>query len=221
MKPGRGSIIRYVSAGGGIYNEHRKIWNFFPDDKKASRDFLYRKIDAGALPQYYILSKRAPVNEQEIWKIETKVFDPVIKNGDYLRFSLRVNPVVTKKTGDVESKKRKRDDVYMEALARYEGVPKTDRPTNNEILVEAGLKWITERVSDYGFSVQNNDVIVEGYHRFEGMKDKKNHRIQLGVIDYSGILKVTDSEVFMEKALKRGIGKAKAFGCGLLLIKRL
>lgn len=220
LKPGRLNMKQYTADFGCVYNEHCKVWNFFPEAGKAKRDFLYRRIDNGDLPQYYILSERIPVNEQDIWTIETREFDPVIKNGDYFHFSLRVNPVVTKKTGDVDSKKRKRDDVYMEALAGYKELPEMERPTNNEILVESGLKWITERAVNYGFSVEKNEVIVEGYHRLEGIRDKDKNLIQLGVIDYSGTLQVNDSLEFLNKAIRQGIGKAKAFGCGLLLIKR-
>ncbi len=221
LKPGRLNMRQYNVDYGCVYNEHRKVWNFFPDDRRATRDFLYRKVDFGDIPQYYILSERAPVNEQDIWTIETRDFNPIIKKGERLRFSLRVNPVVTKKVNDDKPEKRKRDDVYMEALARYKERSEVERPTNNEILVETGLKWITEKAEKYGFFVSKDEVVVEGYHRLEGMRDKDNNLIQLGVIDYSGILKVTNSEVFLKKALKQGIGKSKAFGCGLLLIKRL
>ena len=220
LKPGRYYMNQYMIDFGNIYNEHRKVWKFFPQDAGAKRDFLYRRNDKIDLPQYYILSGREPVNEQGIWTIETKEFMPVIRKGDCYSFSLRVNPVVTKKMDSNDSKKRRRDDIYMEALARYDEISPELRPTNNEILVESGIKWITEKASAYGFLVKENEAIVEGYRHIEGIKGKGDHNIQLGVIDYSGLLHVADEELFVSKALKQGIGKAKAFGCGLLLIKK-
>jgi len=39
-------------------------------------------------------------------------------------------------------------------------------------------------------------------------------------MDFAGVLKVEDSGLFAE-SLITGIGPAKAFGCGLMLIRRL
>jgi CRISPR system Cascade subunit CasE len=38
-------------------------------------------------------------------------------------------------------------------------------------------------------------------------------------MDFRGILTVTDTEKFTD-TLMQGLGKAKAFGCGLMLIRR-
>ncbi|MEA2080768.1 MAG: type I-E CRISPR-associated protein Cas6/Cse3/CasE [Pseudomonadota bacterium] len=42
--------------------------------------------------------------------------------------------------------------------------------------------------------------------------------INFSTLDYSGLLTVTDPELF-KAALFQGIGPAKAFGCGLLLVR--
>jgi len=39
-------------------------------------------------------------------------------------------------------------------------------------------------------------------------------------VDFQGILTVTDPELF-RKALYEGLGKSKAFGCGLMLVRRV
>jgi len=39
-------------------------------------------------------------------------------------------------------------------------------------------------------------------------------------VDFLGDLEITDVEKFT-KALFQGIGRAKAFGCGLMLVKRI
>ena len=46
-----------------------------------------------------------------------------------------------------------------------------------------------------------------------------DHSRLIAAIDYEGLLEVRDPAVFTT-ALAQGIGKAKAFGCGLMLIRR-
>lgn len=216
ISPGKAARILHSS----VYNEHKMVWDFFPEDKDAKRDFLYRRFDLGRMPQYFVLSNRKPVNDQGIWDIDTKQYEPVIRKGDNFSFNLRVNPVVTTMPEGRESKKRKRDDVYMNALAKYKDIPIEKRPSNNEIMVESGLEWILDRAKKHGFSLNKDKVLVEGYNRLEGFKDKKKNKIKFGIFDYSGVLVVENAELFRE-TLFNGIGKAKAFGCGMLLLKRV
>ena len=46
------------------------------------------------------------------------------------------------------------------------------------------------------------------------------HRSVSSTLDFSGLLTVTAPEKFLS-ALYGGIGPAKGFGCGLLLVKRV
>ena len=40
-------------------------------------------------------------------------------------------------------------------------------------------------------------------------------------LEFDGILAVTEPEVFIEKCLFSGIGPAKGFGCGVMLVRRV
>lgn len=44
-------------------------------------------------------------------------------------------------------------------------------------------------------------------------------RITFSIMDFSGVLEICDPEKFLRKLLI-GFGKEKAFGCGLMLIRR-
>ncbi len=58
------------------------------------------------------------------------------------------------------------------------------------------------------------------YHWLEFSYDEKgNKEIRYNTMDFRGILTVTDSDQFAN-TLMQGLGKAKAFGCGLMLIRR-
>ena len=205
---------------GSVYREHQIIWNLFENAEDTKRDFLYRRFDQGTTPQFFVLSQRSPKNDTGIWSIETNEYAPVVKKGNQFSFNLRVNPVVTKKIeGAKNPKSRKHDDIVMEARAKYTKSGKTI-PSNNEIIMEAGLKWMKERAKNYGFSVNESKVIIDGYTQLTGKKDRAGHAIRLGVMDFSGILEITDVTQFTQ-TLYQGIGRAKAFGCGLLLLKRV
>lgn len=201
------------------YEEHAFIWSLFEKNGDIERDFLYRRVDEQAGSLFYVLSKRKPQEGDEHWAVESKRFEPVIEVGDRFHFSFRANPVITKKPEGNTSKKRKRDDVFMNALAEYKDVPASQRPTNAEILTKSAFGWLEQRAQSNGFHVTHESVLVEGYRKVEMVKRSKKDSIQFGVVDYSGVLEVTNVGLFY-KALNQGIGKSRAFGCGLLLIKR-
>jgi CRISPR system Cascade subunit CasE len=216
LHPNRAALLNM----GNLYREHTLIWNLFPEEKEADRDFLYRRLETGTLPRFYILSQRKPVEQYDIWRVETKTYEPVIKKGGRYSFNLRANPVVTKKPGGDESKRRKRVDVFIEALKEYseKAGKEADEKTSSEIMTESGVTWLVEQSGKHGFHINPGEVIIEKYKWMEGSKDKDGNKIQLGVMDFSGILTVKEPDVF-KSTLEKGIGRAKAFGCGLLLIK--
>ncbi|NUQ01432.1 MAG: type I-E CRISPR-associated protein Cas6/Cse3/CasE, partial [Armatimonadetes bacterium] len=61
--------------------------------------------------------------------------------------------------------------------------------------------------------VANEVGLQQGLHRSDGSSARLFHRL----VDFEGLLIVTDPPRFCE-ALRRGIGPAKAFGCGLLSV---
>ncbi len=196
------------------YKVHQHIWNLFSDDPDRKRDFLYRMEKSRDGYFFYTLSNRPPEDKDGIWKIETKKYDPKVTEGERFVFSLRANPVVTKKDG---AGKRKRHDVVMEAKHRCNNKDFVLR----EKVQELGVEWLEKRGEKNGFAVK--PVVAESYcqHRLfkKAKKEEKNDPIRFSAIDFSGLLKVTDKEFFLS-ALYKGIGPAKGFGCGLLMIKR-
>jgi CRISPR system Cascade subunit CasE len=200
---------------GGLYDEHRLIWRFFPENEEQQRDFLYRKNDDSKTMQFFLLSERKPENDLDAFLIETKPFAPVIRKGAVYQFQLRANPVVTRMPEGKESKKRRRDDVFLDTLAKNQTLPPAEQRTSQEVLTHSGSQWLIGRSEALGFSV--NHVLVERYRRLQTRK--KDTKMTFGVMDFAGQLTVTDEEPFRSSLLK-GIGHGKAFGCGLLLIRR-
>ncbi|HOC44468.1 MAG TPA: type I-E CRISPR-associated protein Cas6/Cse3/CasE [Thermoanaerobaculales bacterium] len=200
-------------AAGDAYSDHRLLWSFFPrsDD---SRSFLFRRIARGGCPAFLVVSPDAPAAPSPAWIIETKPYDPQLTGGQQLIFSLRANPVVKRRT---EGEKQVRHDVVMDAKTKIQGDARVDRPTLNELSQAAGLEWLHGRANRAGFAFEENHVVCTGYRQHR--VSKPGRRISFSTLDFDGVLTVTDAGL-LRQALFNGIGPSKAFGCGLLLVRR-
>lgn len=193
------------------YSVHQLLWHLFPDDPDAKRDFLFRQERVKGWPVFYMVSFRQPLGQTDALRVETKVYQPRVREGERLAFSLRVNPVVTKKNGGTG--KKSRHDVVMAAKKEL----KHGDFQMSELIYEEGLKWLTGRSNSLGFRAES--VSVEGYSQ-HWLKKTGNNNIRFSTLDYRGLLTVTDQDRF-SGALYDGIGRAKAFGCGLLMVQRV
>ena len=84
-----------------------------------------------------------------------------------------------------------------------------------EIAHETCGKWLEERGKRLGFEADQNSLSIEAYQQHRGKKEA----LRFSTVDFSGTLTVVAPDTFAG-ALFDGIGHAKAFGCGLLLVRR-
>jgi len=202
------------------YREHQILWQLFESNPDAKRDFLYRQVLEQGQIKYYILSERKPVNDSGIWVIEPpKEYDPQLYKDQKLVFNLRVNPVIT---AVGSNGKKQRHDVVMHAKKQlgYRQMSDADKPSIQQLVQDSCLNWLGSRAANNGFSIQAGAVTVDGYQQHRTETKKLKHRVSFSSVDFQGVLAVTDPQLF-RKVLFDGIGKAKAFGCGLFLVKQL
>ena len=197
------------------YHMHSLIWDLFTDGPERKRDFIYRQDEVHGIPAFFCISDRVPNDRKGIWIVEPKPYAPVMKKDQVFSFVLRANPVRAKRD---DEHKQHRHDVVMEAktsLKEKQGV----LPREADIVQEAGFVWLAQKGEANGFSIRGEDIRADGYlqHRFK--KTKGNHEIRISTIDFTGLLTVTDPDAFI-RALFAGIGPAKGFGCGMMMIKR-
>jgi CRISPR system Cascade subunit CasE len=188
---------------------HRLVWSLFADGADRTRDFLWREEKPG---QFMTLSARAPEDPHKLFEVQTKPFAPLLSPGDRLGFMLRVNPTVSRCS---EPRKRgKRHDLVMDLLRH---VPPGERAeARPELVSDAAHGWLARQGEANGFS--GLDLAVGGYDRVEIPRDNASAAV-LGVLDVFGVLEVTEPARFLDK-LQKGFGRARAFGCGLMLIRR-
>ena len=204
--------------GRDLYQPHKAVWMFFGDQPDRKRDFLFRLEPTPGGLIYYVVSQRPPLDNVPGWRVETKPYTPLLRQGQPLQFSLRVNPVRKVRDGDV---KQHRHDVVMDAKrrAREQGVG----ISNNEMERQAGLAWLEQRYPDWGIELRPEQTRVHSYRKhvfYKGNHGRKGRRVTFCSLDFDGILTVNDP-VSLLHILYSGVGCSKGFGCGLMLIRRL
>ena len=200
---------RRIGAG------HRLMWTLFADRPDRERDFLWREGERG---MYYILSKRPPEDRHQLFEVDPpKLFAPQLSKGDRLAFALRANATVSKML--TPGKRGKPVDVVMAAIREVQGDARAGARV--EAVSRESAKWLQAQGNRCGFALvedsSKNGVRVSGYRVVR--VEHAGPEAHLGVLDMEGVIEVTDPAVFVD-AIRRGFGRAKAFGCGLMLIRR-
>jgi CRISPR system Cascade subunit CasE len=202
---------------GDLYAIHQTLWHLFPTDPDAKRDFIFREESGKGWPFFYMVSRRRPAPLENLIDVETKPYWPQLSEGERLFFCLRANPVITKKT---DSGRRVRHDVVMDAKRSY---PKpfaaNSEISAGEIEYTAGIDWLQARSEKHGFRFAPAEIRTFGYRQQRFAGRKKRAPIRFSSLDFSGLLTVEDIDRFSH-TLFNGLGRAKAFGCGLILVRR-
>lgn len=240
----------WVAIGGlDPYGQHKLLWQLFDLPRTSSPEqtaFLFRSELSDGLPLFYVLSRVAPHDTSGKWLIDPREYRPDLRAGDRLAFKLRANPVSLAKKerepSEAESwrknreknglsvrdvtRKRIRHDVVMDAKQRmgWKDLPPDERPSLAHLAYEAGSNWLREKEARLGCLIEADRLRVDAHfvRCLKGRRDEKGicRGIALSTLDFEGELSVTDPEIFLS-SLFNGIGPAKAFGCGLLLVRRL
>jgi CRISPR system Cascade subunit CasE len=201
---------RFWSAFRSPYSVHQAIWSLFGDRPDRERDFLYHVKETSGPPVVYALSAREPSNRDELWRVEAIDFAPKLHEGMRLGFLLRANPVRTREG--------KRHDVIMEEKHRLKAMPRAEWPLEAELVQEAGATWLAARSEKAGFRI--HAVRADTYRQHDFSKQRDGRRVRFSTVDFTGLLEILDPICFFREALSRGIGHAKGFGCGMILVRR-
>lgn len=198
-------VLNPAAAGPRMDAHHRLIWSAFAGDAQARRDFLWRDMGGGV---FLVLSPRPPGDSALFERADATPFAPDLAPGDRLAFVLRAN--ATRTVTEADGRKRHRD-VVMQAL---HALPKGARAARRlELAQKAGRDWLEGQGKRAGFAVK--DCGVTAYDVVETRPGGP----RFGVLDFEGLIEITDPAAFLAR-LTQGFGRAKSFGCGLMLIRR-
>lgn len=201
------SLISPADQAMRIDAHHKLIWAAFADEADRRRDFLWREEADGS---FLTLSARPPMQMDLFDLFQSKPFTPSLSAGDTLSFALRVNATRTKRGAG-------RVDVVMDALY---AIPRDARAAaKSQIVQSEAAIWLGRQGSKAGFTLRSLTGADYTTLTLPDYRGPRKGQPQFGVLDLTGNLTVTDPKVFVEQ-LGRGFGRAKAFGCGLMLIRR-
>lgn len=207
-----------------LYASHQWLWQLFPE--RETRQFLFRQDNHG---RFFMLSATPPLKQHDLFIIETKPFQPQLTEGAMLSFQLRANPVITRNN--------KRSDVMMDAKfqAKAKGIPQEQWW---DLQQQAAQEWLVRQGEKHGFRLVKEEAddlalwageesaerlaratCVKAYQQHRFLRKPLEKPITFSSVDFEGSLCITDVTLF-EHGLFHGLGKSKALGCGMLMVKR-
>ena len=86
----------------------------------------------------------------------------------------------------------------------------------DQVAEAAAADWMARQGATRGF--RSHLTAVEGYSTIN-LGRRRRQGTTLGILDLVGLIEVTSPDVFL-LAVAKGFGRAKAWGCGLMLIRR-
>jgi CRISPR system Cascade subunit CasE len=181
------------------YAWHKRVWEAFPGQPAAERNFLTRLDDTGHGFRLLILSKDPPTRPDwcpsDHWLSKT-VATSFFEHSAY-QFSLLANP--TKKLVVRDAKGIKKKNGRRIALSKREDL----------------IDWLQRKGTQHGFTVDLSSLKTVPRPRQQFVKKGKSGTHT--ATEFTGTLNVTDSAAFQQAAI-HGIGSAKAFGFGMLCL---
>lgn len=188
--------------------QHNLLWSVFADSVERERDFLWREESEDT---FIVLSQRAP-NQTDLFEPhQIKPFSPQIGIGAHIGFSLRANATRNKDGGGA------RVDVVMDALHK---IPRQDRASRRmDIAQEEGALWLKRQGHAHGFEIVGCGVEAYSSATLSRFTVRAKSAPKFGILDLTGVVRVTDPERFVSRVCF-GFGRAKSFGCGLMLLRR-
>lgn len=191
------------------YEYHRRLWRLFPNQSREARrtynekrqGFLFRieRRQAGNPVRFLLQSHRNPQPAQGLSLLGYREFHPKPQVGQRLAFVLTANP--TRKIRD-------------EQMAAKPG-KKTDKCRVPLIREDEQKLWLARKLN--GAAVLKSTTVIPQPMLFF----RKGHRAgKLATFIFEGVLEVSAPGELV-RLLENGIGPAKAFGCGLMLVRRV
>jgi CRISPR system Cascade subunit CasE len=184
---------------------HNWVERLFPDEiKQRERSRKLWRIDKLGEKEYLlVVSERIPdLKAMSLYGIEntaeSKCYDTFLQRlekGHVLRFKVTLNPVVSRSTGKLSGK---RGRVFP------------------HITVDQKMKYLKDRAVKNGFLLEDDDFYISD-SRYDILKRKGNRAIKVSRVSYEGKLVIDDALLF-RKLLANGLGKKKAYGCGLMTV---
>ena len=185
------------------YEIHRVLWRLFPEDADATRGFLFRITHSDRHHAEVLLqSERKPVRSSPETKIMAcKELAMHLQTDQRLRFLLIANPIKT-----IDDEAGRKNISGETKKCRVPLIREEDQRT-----------WIERKFQD---AVSFDALAITPLLPLRFRKGKENRVGKIQPVSFQGCLNVKDPAAVRD-LVQKGIGPAKAFGCGLLSLARV
>lgn len=192
---------------------HRLMWSLFGEHEGATVDYLWREdLRSGAI---YTLSRRAPVDAHNLFEVRSRPFDPVLEAGDVMHFAVRAHATICTKTRG--QPKGRREDILTRAMRELAASdPAAGEDKRRAARGEAAFRWFERHGEQKGFKAWAASFALQGAERVRFMH--RSGPVTFEALEMSGLIEVTDPAVF-GAGLLGGLGRSKAYGCGLMMLR--
>lgn len=188
---------------------HAAVRSAFPPDIDTSSSRILWRVDSqGDEHVLYIVGPEKPdafhIVEQAGWETRPpqsadyqRLQDSLLQ-GQHWRFGLVANPV-----------------------SSIAGARGTRGKVTAHVTADQQLAWLARRADGAGFRLLD-DAVVVGRERvtFKQVKGDSSRKVSLATARFTGTLEVTNTDA-LRRTLNQGIGRARAYGCGLLTLARV
>ncbi len=195
------------------YNIHRRLWSLFPGEPPEPRQsatekrhgFLFRMEDyqTGRPARFLVQSRREPASATSIYKLGCREFNPQPQPGQRLAFLLTANPTKTILDTQKDAKLNKRPNRKGQFKCRVPLIQEEDQ-----------RNWLIRHLAE---AADIEAMAVLPHSPLYFFKNRQGGKLVTAT--FEGLLQVKSPNV-LRQLLENGIGPAKAFGCGLLLVRR-
>lgn len=208
------------------YQAHQLAWQAFPGVPVGERPFLFSLDARGAEHSLLVQSIRAPdwgFLDRTV-EVQTKSFAPEqTPEGASLRFFLRANPTADRQGYGDDKKRRVAVGTNPALVFRQMGRP-AEAPTSPAAVAawrrKELLEWLGRQGEQGGFRIdacEPGPIVSRRIVRTENGR-LRGRPMVFHEVEYTGTLEVTDREGFAQTRI-RGLGRGKAFGYGLMMVR--
>lgn len=191
------------------YEMHRRLWHLFPGEERETRSsgeearqgFLFRVEEQGTgrPARLLVQSRLAPVRAEGLNLLGSREFRPAPSVGQRLAFVVTANPIKTITDAERDAKPGKPSEKCRVPLIKE----------------DEQRQWLARKLASAA-TLESAGILPHAPLYFR--KGKRGGK--LVTCTFEGVLRV-EAPQQLASLLENGIGPAKAFGCGLLLVRRL
>lgn len=210
------------------YHAHQIVWKAYPGHTGGDRPFLFSLdrygshysllVQSSVPPDWSFLEDDADVSQKSVNPEQ-------VPTGTSLRFFLRANPTVDRKGYPDGKTRRVAVGTNPELVFKQMGSPEKTpmEPSAVARWRDKELKaWLQRHGQRSGFRIVEDEVITgpivsRKIVRTENGRPKGRPMI-FHEVEFTGLLQVEDMDAFKD-AWSGGIGRGKAFGYGMLMIR--